>query len=309
MSDKLDFSGARVVLADQRTQLRGTLKIALNHCGMENIEHTGSLEKVAESIEQGTGPDLLICDMGLDGGNACKLLSDIRQNEVGRNPFLCVVGVTWSATSEDIENAMSSGVDYLISAPLSPQQVIDRIKALIRNRAPFVATSGYVGPERRSADRIPPNSRSMVVPNTLKEKLSGNWNAARLQRDIEISIGDLMTRKIAHQASQIVKLAALIEEQRTKQTPEKIDSAIAVLSSVVHEMDRLLTKRRYEHILELSTACVSGIEKITNGGISGGGKELQLLKELGRAIGAALFPEDDDTEIALSIAKTVSRAE
>lgn len=306
MSEKLKFDGVQVILADPHVQLRGTLKIALSHCGIENIFHTGSLEKVAEAVDQGIGPDLLICDMGLDGGKACKLLTDIRHNEIGRNPFLCVVGVTWSAMSDDINTVMNSGVDFLLSAPLSPQQIMDRIKALVKNRAQFIASSGYVGPERRTAGRTPPGTPPMDVPNTLKEKLSGSWNEGTLKRDIDLGIGDLMTRKIAHQASQVVKLASLIQERRAEQSPDKIEAAISVLGTVIHDMNRLLDRRNYHHILELSGACISGIQKIKDNGISEGGKELQLLTELGRAIGSALFPEDNATEIAYSIAQEVT---
>lgn len=308
MSDRLKFDGVRVILADPRAQLRGALKVALNHCGIENIEHTGSLEKVAEAVDQGIGPDLLICDMGLDDGKACKLLSDIRQNEIGRNPFIGVVGVTWSSTASEINHVMNSGVDFVIGAPLSPQQILDRIKAIAKNRAPFIATSGYVGPERRSPDRVPPDTPSMEVPNTLKEKLSGNWNEGRLKRDIDLGIGDMMTRKIAHQAGQIVKLATLILDHRAKQPPEKIENAIKVLCSVANDMNRLLVKRNYHHILELSSACLESVEKISETEISRSTKELQLLTELGRAIAVALFPEDNATEIAQDIAKMVSSA-
>ena len=160
MSEKMKFDGVQVVLADPRAQLRGVLKIALAHCGIENIEHTGSIERVVESVEQGIGPDILICDMGLDHGKACEVLADIRQNEIGKNPFLGVIGVVWAPNAEDIGNVMDSGVDFLINAPLSPQQVLARINAIASNRAPFVATSGYVGPERRTPELPPTLTRT-----------------------------------------------------------------------------------------------------------------------------------------------------
>ena len=67
MSEMFKFDGVQVVLADPRTELRGALKVALAHAGIHNIEHTGSIEKVINSVGNGIGPDILICDMGLDG--------------------------------------------------------------------------------------------------------------------------------------------------------------------------------------------------------------------------------------------------
>lgn len=305
MVEKLKFDGVEVVLADPRAQLRGTLKVALAHAGIHNIEHTGSIEKVAETVERGIGPDILICDMGIENGKACQMLADIRQNEIGKNPFLGVIGVTWSSDTDDINQAMNCGVDHLISAPLSPQQVIDRIKALARNRLPYVATSGYVGPERRAPDKRPSNTPQIVVPNTLKEKLSGSWNATRLKREIMHAVGDMITLRISHQAAEIAKLAILIKEHSAAQSPARVEAALNRLFKTVDEMDQLLTKRGYQHILDLSNACVASVEKIKDNGIAASAKEFQLLSELGRAIRISLYPDDSATEIAHDIAKTV----
>ena len=308
MSEKLKFDGVQVVLADPRAQLRGTLKVALAHSGIENIEHTGSIERVVEAVDQGIGPDILICDMGLDDGKACEILSNIRKNEIGRNPFLGVIGVTWSSTAHNINHVMNSGVDYLISAPLSPQQILDRIKALAKERAPFVATSAYVGPERRGKDRRPEDTPLLEVPNTVKAKQSGSWSDAEILRDIEMATGDLITLKIAHQAGQIIKLADLIREHATAQPRDKIETAVNRLSAIVSEMSDAVAKRNYQHISELTSACVGSVEKIKELGVNQAGKDFQLLTELGRAIRIALYPEDTATEIAHDIAKTVGGA-
>lgn len=305
MSEKFNFDGVEIVLADPRAQLRGALKVALAHAGIHNIEHTGSIEKVAETVERGLGPDILICDMGLDDGKACQMLADIRHNEIGKNPFLGVIGVTWSTDTDEINQAMNCGVDHLISAPLSPKQVMDRIMALAKNRMPYVATSVYVGPERRSPDQRPPDTPQIEVPNTLKEKLSGSWNTARLKREIMHAAGDLITLRISHQAGEIAKLATLIKEHATAQPPARVEAALNRLCSTVDDMDQLLAKRGFQHILDLSGACVTSVEKIRCNGIAGSEKEFQLLSELGRAIRISLYPDDSATEIAHDIAKTV----
>lgn len=305
MSDKFNFDGVQVVLADPHAQLRGTLKVALAHAGIHNIEHTGSLEKVIDAVEQGIGPDILICDMGLDGGKACELLSNIRQNEIGRNPFLGVIGVTWSSAVEDINQVMNSGVDYVISAPLSPQQIMNRIKALANNRAPYIATTSYIGPERRGLDRRPADIPLLEIPNTLQAKLSGSWNHEQLKREVDHAIGDLMTSKISHQAGQISMMATMIKEHAAAQSSDRINTAVLRLCSIVDEMEKLVEKRGYEHIMELSQACSGSVEKIRKTDVAQSSKEFQLLSELGRAIRIGLYPEDSATEIARDIAKTV----
>ena len=83
MAGKLKFDDVRIILADPRTHIRSTLKIALAHAGIEGIEHTGSVSNVAEAVEQAAGPDIVICDMALDGKEACNLVHSIRHNAIG----------------------------------------------------------------------------------------------------------------------------------------------------------------------------------------------------------------------------------
>ena len=305
MSEMFKFDGVQVVLAEPRAQLRGVLKVALAHAGIQNIEDTGSIENVINFVENGIGPDILICDMGLDGGRACEVLSNIRQNEIGCNPFLGVIGVTWSSAVEDIDKVMNCGVDYLVSAPLSPQQIMDRIRALAKDRVPFVATSGYVGPERRGPDRRPTDTQLVKVPNTLKAKLSGSWDPNRLIKAIAHAASELMTLRISHQAGQVSKLAILIRENAAVQSQDRIDVALTRLYTIVGEMHQLVAKRAYQDVLDLTGVCVGSIEKIRTIGITKAAKEFHLLSELGRAIRIALNPNDTTTEIARDIAKTV----
>ncbi len=153
MAVQLKYDDVRLILVDPRTHVRSTLKIALAHAGIEGIEHTGSIKNVTYALDQTVGPDILICDMGLGDGVACDFISAIRHNKVGRNPFLCVIGVTWTASVKDVTKVIDSGVDHLVSAPISPQQILVRIRALVKNRAPFVVTSDYIGPDRRRLER------------------------------------------------------------------------------------------------------------------------------------------------------------
>ena len=68
---------------------------------------------------------------------------------------------------------------------------------------------------------------------------------------------------------------------------------------------QLVARRDYQHILDLSSACVGSIQRIRTNGITQAAKELKLLSELGRAIRIALNPDDTATKIAHDIVKTV----
>ena len=306
MSVQLKYNDVRLILADPRTHVRSTLKIALAHAGIEGIEHTGSIKSVAEALDQSVGPDILICDMGLEDGNACDFISAVRHNDVGRNPFLCVIGVTWTATVSDVTKVIDSGVDHLVSAPMSPQQILVRIRALVRNRAPFVVTSDYIGPDRRRLQREASKVPLFDVPNSLQEKVTGNWDPNRFARNIKTAVGDLSARRIDRQAEDIMILAGLIADQSAMRGAAIMETYFDRLAGMVVDMDRGARSQGFYHISELCRACVGIVDEIKGSGGYDVNKDLELLKQLGRAIRTALYPENNSGNIARDIARTVS---
>jgi DNA-binding response OmpR family regulator len=149
----LRFNDVRVMLADSRSHIRNTLKTALTHAGLENIEHATRMDQVTEGLEQGLGPDILICDTGLEGGDTSEIIDAIRHNDIGRNPFLCILGISWNPTESEVDRVITSGIDLLVAAPMSPKQILDRVESLVRNRLPWVVTGDYIGPDRRKGSQ------------------------------------------------------------------------------------------------------------------------------------------------------------
>lgn len=303
----LKYDDVSLILADPRTHVRSTLKVALAHAGIESIEHTGSIKAVAEAVDQSVGPDILICDMDLDAA-ACELVSAIRHNEAGRNPFLCIIGITWNPTVRDVTKVIDSGVDHLISAPLSPQQILIRIRALARNRAPFVVTSDYVGPDRRRLEREVSKIPLFDVPNSLRDKVDGNWDPNGFERKIKAAVGDLSAFRIDRQAEDIMVLASLIADQSLTRGAGTMAGNIDRLAYMVRDMDRSASNHGFYHISELCRACVGIVDEIRAARGFDVKKDLELLKQLGRAIRTALNPENNSGDIARDIARTVSGA-
>lgn len=115
--------------------------------------HTGTLEGVADAMKQSIGADILIYDMGLGDGKIMELISNVRRNDLGKNPFLCVIGISWQAQAQDVIRMINCGIDHLVTAPLSPQQILSRFFSMIHHRLPFVVTADYINPDRRTLTR------------------------------------------------------------------------------------------------------------------------------------------------------------
>jgi DNA-binding response OmpR family regulator len=301
----LRFSDVRVMLADSRAHIRDTLKTALTHAGLENIEHAARMEQVTEGLEHGLGPDILICDVGLEGGDACDIIDGIRHNDIGRNPFVCILGIIWNSTEGEVDRVINSGIDLLIAAPMSPKQIIDRVESLVRNRLPWVVTGDYVGPDRRKGSEREQNLPLLQVPNTLREKSLGTFDSAKMRSEVAHAIADMSSRKIERQAATNTELADMIVQQTRRSGPTMIKAHIDRLHELVLDLDHRAAKRGFTHISELCTACVGVAEKMRGSDKPPADKDIQLLKHLSMAIRTAMNPDGRAEVIAHDIAQTV----
>ena len=183
MSD-LNLNDVNLVLVDHRVQLRNSLRMALNESGLHynNIVDGSEIGTVRQSVDGSLGPDIVICDADSRGGDLFELTSAIRNNQIGLNPFLSILALSWDPTERLVRDAANSGADFLIAAPFSPKQILDRIRSLVYNRAPFVVTSDYVGPDRRDGDQRESAAPLLAVPNSLRDKIMGQFDPGLLEK-------------------------------------------------------------------------------------------------------------------------------
>ena len=300
------LNDGRVLLADSRAHIRNSLKVALSHAGLEKINQSGALAAVNDAIAHSLGPDILICDMGMDDGNACKLVTALRHNDLGRNPFLCVIGITWSPTADKVTAVANSGVDHLIAGPVAPKQILDRISSMIFRRMPFVITADYVGPDRRKESIRPSHVPLVHVPNSLRLKAIGDWNQYAFEREIAREVARLNTSKIDRQAENIMALADLIAVQTGEGGPAVIRQLIERLTFMVELMAHRATEHGFHHVTELCRACVEVTKTIRESYGPPDRTDVELVKHLGQAIRVALYPQERAAEFAHDIAETVT---
>ena len=99
MSD-LNLNDVNLVLVDHRVQLRNSLRMALNESGLHynNIVDGSEIGTVRQSVDGSLGPDIVICDADSRGGDLFELTSAILNNQIGLNPFLAILALSWDPT-------------------------------------------------------------------------------------------------------------------------------------------------------------------------------------------------------------------
>jgi len=118
----------RILLVDDEEDLRKMLKFrleALNYDVVEAADGEDALKK-AKSIK----PDLMILDLmlpKLDGFEVCKTL---KSDENYKN--IPIIMFTASAQEKDGELSREVGSDAHITKPFEPQELVEKIKELLK---------------------------------------------------------------------------------------------------------------------------------------------------------------------------------
>lgn len=309
MLEKIDpraRSLVRLTLVEPDVQLRGNLRQILIGAGFKNLQDCGSIENLEEDFENNP-PDLLFIDAHAPGGDACDLVHRLRFSVQSRNPFLSVILTVWQSKATDISRLINSGADHVVLKPVSPQTIFARIEALLAQRKPFVATSRYIGPDRRKDGREGGNIPHFEVPNSLLQKVTDlHLDQVKLQHEIDRALSLInreMTRRLAfHLAYEAKHVTAAVPANRTEAL-----QAFESFQLTLLEFQRRLEKGGSDDIFKTARA-IGDICAKTAPGLPEG-KDLELLLKLSLAINLGLRNDLSSDDLFREVNDALARHE
>jgi response regulator RpfG family c-di-GMP phosphodiesterase len=313
-SSDVKFDDIRLFLCDPRTQVRSSLRMALTEAGLRNanIDEGSDMEGVATAVADPNGPDIIICDVTDCAEEAAEVFAEIRHNELGTNPFICIIAVAWSPRQPLVNKIVDSGADLLVAAPISPALILDRIFSLVHGRKPFVVTSDYVGPDRRFGDERGDSDREEVelvdVPNSLRDKAIGQFDAERIREEIESARSNINDQKIERQAHHVFFLAELVAEAYAKGPDYLEPRRLFELEKTTNQLKMRAFSAGARELEELCMALRQVVRRMIDSGGDYKKRDLDLLAQLSLAVRATVrssSPGDGNNSIAHNISQTV----
>ena len=133
-----DQTGGRVLVVEDDTDIADVLRRSLRNEGYEVRTSADGVD--ALDVAAGFVPDLVVLDLGLprlDGIEVCR-----RLREEGDVPILMLTART---ETEDRVTGLDSGADDYLAKPFERQELLARIRALLRRRPPRGTASLQVG--------------------------------------------------------------------------------------------------------------------------------------------------------------------
>src|SRR2546430_14799232 len=135
-----------VYFIDDSATMREVIKIAFRR---ENI-HVITCADAASALAQfeQTRPDVVITDVIMPDQDGYSVCSQIKENpDLSAIPVLLMSGVVNKSVAD---KAVSVRADELIRKPFQPQELINRVKALLEPKAAAAAPSLDRGADRKS---------------------------------------------------------------------------------------------------------------------------------------------------------------
>lgn len=204
-------------LISARLQDKG-FKVSSANSGLEALEH---LEKNA--------PDLIILDLIMSGMDGYELLRKIRSAK--KNKTIPVIILTGRLDQSDKVNALKMGIDDYITKPYDPEELVARIKVVLKRSKPIAAKqiknvlitggAGFIGSVL--AKRLLKNKYKVTVVDDMSTGCKENIEDLIDNKDFRLIVGSITDETIVSKAIEecdiIYHLAATVGVKNVVEKP------------------------------------------------------------------------------------------
>ncbi len=135
-----------ILVVEDEPAIQELVVINLRHAGFL-VVRAGSAEE-AESAIRTALPDLVLLDWMLPGQSGVALATKLRADE--RTRELPIIMLTARVHEEDKVQGLEAGADDYITKPFSPKELVARVRAVLRRRAPGWHKASCPEPRPRS---------------------------------------------------------------------------------------------------------------------------------------------------------------
>ena len=125
-----------ILVVEDEPAIQELVAINLKHAGFQVIRADSAEE--AESAIRAALPDLLVLDWMLPGQSGIALAKKLRRDE--RTREIPLIMLTARAHEEDKVQGLEAGADDYVTKPFSPKELVARVRAVLRRRAPHLAS-------------------------------------------------------------------------------------------------------------------------------------------------------------------------
>ena len=262
--------------------------------GLKNVTCHASLESLHKLIVE-LPPDLLVVSDDFDN-DIYRLVKDIRFQKIGDNPFMLISIIIGPHHGEALDRAIEAGVDDIIIKPVSAERVQERLRLVTFHRRPFIATDGYVGPERKNEDAPPTDVHRVPVVNTLLETVNGRELDKRaLKAAVEGSLEKVLQAQLDTHRFRLGEMCErLVQAYETNEVTDDVQTDLMRLADALREASMVIEKLQDLNLSGLCTSLASNVEQIASRYLNTTESDIGLIRKITMAFKMAIEPPEPD---------------
>lgn len=157
----------RLLVVDDDQRIRDSLKRQLSYEGYQ-VDTAGDAAQAFQQIAEHS-PQLVILDVMLPGIDGLEICRRIRQAD-----DVPILMLTAKGTLDDKVGGLDSGADDYLVKPFQPEELLARVRALLRRRQPQSA------PLKFGVVTLDPSARQVLVNNRLVDLSSKEFDLLEL---------------------------------------------------------------------------------------------------------------------------------
>jgi len=124
--------GGSILVVEDEPAIQELIAVNLEHAGHQVLRATTVPE--AEALVREVLPDLVLLDWMLPGPPGLSFARQLRNDQ--RTKDIPIIMLTARAQEQDTVAGLEGGADDYVTKPFSPKELLARIKAVMRRRAP-----------------------------------------------------------------------------------------------------------------------------------------------------------------------------
>lgn len=184
-TDKVNLAQSTVLLVDHNQQSLDVLSSIFHGFGVKEQIKCSATEEAAR-IVQARNIDLILIDCSMPGMDGCDFISWLRRENPLPARFTPVIMLTGHAAESKVSKSRNCGSSFIVTKPLTPTVLLQRILWLGADARELVESDTYVGPDRRVRNFGPPVGTAGRRAGDLSAHLGAATDANMDQSDIDM---------------------------------------------------------------------------------------------------------------------------
>ena len=140
--------GVSFIIADSNVYFSSLLFSMLKGFGADKIIQARDAQSATESLET-TKLDVMLCDFLLPPNGGMAFVRSVRLDANASYRKIPILFMTSDTRISIVKAARDAGANMIITKPLSPKGLYDRLVWVAFDTRPFVESKTYYGPDRR----------------------------------------------------------------------------------------------------------------------------------------------------------------